>query len=209
MEADLYWMWNKKDIFKNGLDEKLEKVSEEELTIVDPKQADPESMAEILSLTNEMPMQRDHVPPPTNNGANSLVADMKRNYKNADEIETDLKNTGIDEYLKHDVQGRFGFYLCEGCAGPMLGHRQEKCRHTESYDSQTVNSFQNWLERMPEFKKQVNQRKMNMENRQAELQAKKFGEVVQHIIRHEGTGAREANTANPTTQLIKPRYPPV
>jgi len=47
LEAYLYWKWNYKDIFENGLDEKLEKVSEEELTIVDPKQADPESMAEI------------------------------------------------------------------------------------------------------------------------------------------------------------------
>ena len=155
-----------------------------------------------------MPMQRDHVPPPINNGANSPVAEMKRNYKNADEIETDLKNTGLDEYLKHDVQGRFGFYLCEGCAGPMLGHRQEKCRHTERYDSQTVNSFQNWLERMPEFRKQVGQRKLNMENRQAELQAKKLGEAVNALLRNNGTEAREVSN-NPTTQLVKARYPPV
>ena len=117
------------------------------------------------------------------NGTNSPVDTMKKNYKNADEITADLKNTGLDEFLKHDVHGRFGFYLCEGCGGPMLGHIQTKCCGlTEGYDSQTVNKFQNWLERLPEFKRQVEQRKLSMEDRQAELQARKLGEAVNLIL---------------------------
>ena len=47
-----------------------------------------------------------------------------------------------------------------------------------------------------------------MEDRQAELQARKLGEAVNLIL--ERTGAREANPPNPaTTQLIKARLPPV
>ena len=153
---------------------------------------------EILALTNKMPS--------VNNGTNSPVDIMKKNYKSADEITADLKNIGLDEFLKHDVHGRFGFYLCEGCGGPILGHIQTKCRGlTESYDSQTVNKFQNWLERLPDFKKQVEQRKLTMEDRQAELQARKLGEAVNLILQR--TGAREANPA--TTQLVKARFPPI
>ena len=52
---------------------------------------------------------------------------MKNNYKKLDDISADVKNHGIDEYLKYDNHGRFGFFHCEGCAGPMLGHIQTKC----------------------------------------------------------------------------------
>ena len=35
--------------------------------------------------------------------------------------------------------GRYEFVRCEDCNGPMLGHRDEKCRHKEGdYDEETV-----------------------------------------------------------------------
>ena len=59
---------------------------------------------------------------------------MKNNYKKEADISTDVKNHGIDEYLKYDVYGRFGFFHCELCEGPLLGHQQTKCRNGERYD---------------------------------------------------------------------------
>ena len=185
---------------------------------MDLKQAELEPMVEILVFSNEMA--------PGNNGTNTPIDAMKKNYKNLDEITADVKNHGIDEYLKHDTHGRFGFYLCEGCAGPMLGHIQTKCQHGERYDDRMIKSFENWLERIPEFKKQVGERMKNMEDRQAETQAKKLREAVKEITNTnlqavkeisnplkeilERVGLREPNPPNPaTTQLIKARLPPV
>ena len=84
--------------------------------------------------------------------AQTTMSVMKNNYKKLEDISTDIKNHGIDEYLKYDNHGRFGFFKCEGCDGPMLGHQQTKCRHGERYDDRTVKSFENWLERIPEFR---------------------------------------------------------
>ena len=66
--------------------------------------------------------------------AQTTMSVMKNNYKKLDDISTDVKNHGIDEYLKYDNHGRFGFFKCEGCDGPMLGHQQTKCRHGDRYD---------------------------------------------------------------------------
>ena len=55
--------------------------------------------------------------------AQTTMSVMKSNYKKLDDISTDVKNHGIDEYLKYDNHGRFGFLKCEGCDGPMLGHQ--------------------------------------------------------------------------------------
>ena len=75
-------------------------------------------MADILIFSKEMA---------PNNTNPTPVEMMKNNYKKIDDIAADIKNHGLDEYLKYDNQGRFGFFCCEGCDGPMLGHIQSKC----------------------------------------------------------------------------------
>ena len=74
------------------------------------------------------------------------VTEMKANYKKIDDIKTDIKNTGLDEFLKFNNHGRYGFFKCEACAGPMLGHQQVKCRglNGERYDDRTAKSFEDW-----------------------------------------------------------------
>ena len=93
----------------------------------------------------------------------------------------------------------------------MLGHQQTKCRHGERYDDRTVKSFENWLERMPEFRRQVGQRMASIEDKQAETQARKLGEAVREILDRVGPREQVQNpNPNPaTTQLIKARWPPV
>ena len=56
------------------------------------------------------------------------ISEMKSNYKKLDDITTDIKNHRLDEYLKYDNHGRYSFFKCEGCDGPMLVHQQVKCR---------------------------------------------------------------------------------
>ena len=107
-----------RDIFVKELVEKLEKVSVKELNIVDLRQAKPEPVADILVFFEEMA---------PNTNAQSPIDMMKSNYKKLDNITTDIKNHGLDEYLDYDNQGRFEFFRCEGCDGPMLGHIQSKC----------------------------------------------------------------------------------
>ena len=62
-----------------------------------------------------------------NKNAQTTMSVMKSNYKKPDDITADIKNHGLDQYLDYDNQGRFKFFSCEGCDGPMLGHIQSKC----------------------------------------------------------------------------------
>ena len=83
----------------------------------------------------------------------------------------------------------------------MLGHLQNKCRYKDPYEERTIKSFENDLKQIPELKRYVKDRK------QAESQANMLGETVRKII--EEIGPRERNAENPTTQLVKARWPPL
>ena len=105
---------------------------------------------------------------------------MKANYKRIKDIKIDIQSTDIEEILKFDNHGRDGFYKCEECTGPILGHLEVKCRALNGarYDPVTEKSFKDWPERIPEFRAAVAQRERKREEKQAESQAEKLGEAV-------------------------------
>ena len=84
-----------------------------------------------------------------NENSQMTMSEMKKNYKKLEDISTDIKNHGLDEYLKYENTGRYKFFKCEGCDGPMLGHQQAKCRNGDRYDDRTVKSFEGWLKWIP------------------------------------------------------------
>ena len=92
---------------------------------------------------------------------------MKANYKKEEEIQADVQYGDIEEYCKFDNQGRVGFYRCELCSGPILGHMEVKCRalNGQRYDLNIVKSFQEWLERLQEFKKAKEKREERKEEK--------------------------------------------
>ena len=52
---------------------------------------------------------------------------MKKNYGAVSEIEVELKNVGIENFLDFNANDEFEFAMCEGCDGPLLGHLEVKC----------------------------------------------------------------------------------
>ena len=115
------------------------------------------------------------------------INEMKKNYKKSDEITADIQTYGLEEYLEFDNTGRYKFYKCESCDDPMFGHLQNKCRHKDPYEERTIKSFENDLRRVSELKRHVADMKQAIAER----------------------GTRDRNPANPTTQLVKSRWPPV
>ena len=83
------------------------------------------------------------------------INEIKANYKKINDIRIDIRRTetSLEEFLKFDNQGRYEFYRCETCAGPILGHLEVKCRGLsgERYDTQTIRSLEDWLERIDDF----------------------------------------------------------
>ena len=51
---------------------------------------------------------------------------MKKNYGAVSEIEEELKNVGIENFLDFNANDAFEFAKCEGCDGPLLGHLEVK-----------------------------------------------------------------------------------
>ena len=127
---------------------------------------------------------------PTNDNSQT-INEMKKNYKKSEDITTDIQTHVLDEYLEFHNTGRYEFYKCESCDGPMLGHLQNKCRHKDPYDERTVKSFENGLKRIPELKRHV------ADKRQAESQSNVVGETVRKIIAE--IEPRERNAENATT----------
>ena len=82
------------------------------------------------------------------------INDMKANYKKLKEVVVDIQWTDLGEFLKFDNLGRYKFFKCEECSGPILGHLTVQCRgiKEERYDHPTVKSFNEWLERCAEFR---------------------------------------------------------
>ena len=82
------------------------------------------------------------------------INNMKANYKRIEDIKVDIRSTDIEEILKFDNHGRYGFYKCESCGGPILGHMEVKCRALNGVrcNMVTENSFEDCLEIIPEFR---------------------------------------------------------
>ena len=93
--------------------------------------------------------------------------EMKANYKKLEDIVIDIRRTELDEFLKFDSNGRYGFFRCEACSGPILGHLEAKCRGLkgERYDALMNKSFEDWLERIPEFRQAIAERKRREEEK--------------------------------------------
>ena len=84
------------------------------------------------------------------------IENMKSKYLTVENITLRLKAETIEEYVKFKSNGEYEFLSCENCDGPMLGHQITKCTGLEeSNDEKTIAKFEKWLERIPEFKKQV------------------------------------------------------
>ena len=140
---------------------------------------------------------------PTDN-SKAAMDSMKKNYMKQEEITINIKTHGLKEYLKFKNTGEYQFFKCEDCDGPILGHIQAKCRNGENYDDRTVTKFEGWLERIPEFRKHIEDKTQAEADRQAENQAN----ILSHAVRRIVADVEPRNNANPTTQLVKSRWPP-
>ena len=90
----------------------------------------------------------------------------------------------MGELLKFDNLGRYKFFKCVECAGPVLGHLSVKCsgQKGEHYYQQTVRSLKEKLERYVEFQQAVQRREVKKEQWKGEIQANKLGEVIKDVL---------------------------
>ena len=133
------------------------------------------------------------------------ITEIKTNYKKLKEIEDEVRKGDLEEYLKFDNNGRFKFYHCESCAGPVLGHLAAKCRglNRQRYNEWTSKSFEDWLERTAEFRKAYAEREKERKKIQDEEQAKVFKRILESI-----PPSQPQQLPQNTTQLVKSRWPP-
>ena len=113
---------------------------------------------------------------------NNQIENMKANYMTMEVISTRIKADGLRDYLEFDNTGKYQFLTCENCDGPMLDHIMTKCIHMiegESYDERTIAKFENWLKRIPELRKKIEERAVLEVDRQAQTQA----EVMSRAMR--------------------------
>ena len=70
---------------------------------------------------------------------------MKKNDRESGEIEAELKNVDLGNFLNFDYEGRYEFARCEGCDGPLLGHIEVKClgKQGQRYGSEILKGFEN------------------------------------------------------------------
>ena len=134
------------------------------------------------------------------------IKKMKTNYKKLDDIIIEIRNSEIEELLKFDSNGRYKFFKCETCGGPILGHQEVKCRCLDGirYNKQIVKSFEDWLERIAVLRQAVTERERKMKA----ITANEMGETIKVIIESIET-RNPRNPNNPTTQLVKSRWPPL
>ena len=59
---------------------------------------------------------------------------LKKNYRSVIDIEEELKNVDLDNFLDFDQNGKYEFARCEGCDGSLLGHLEVKCTGKKSCD---------------------------------------------------------------------------
>ena len=127
------------------------------------------------------------------------INEMKANYKKLANLQTDIRKTEVEEFLKFDSTERCGFFKCKACGGHILGHIEPKCRglNRAHYESQTVKSMEDWLERIPEFQAAVKERIRKKEDSKYRRKA----EVWRMIVEHQEL----RNQNNQTSQLVKSR----
>ena len=77
---------------------------------------------------------------PLLNKRKTKMDSMLKNYKKDAEIEAELENVNIENYLEFNYQGNYEFKECEYCTGPLLGHIQPKCPRVE-YEERGVKRF--------------------------------------------------------------------
>ena len=122
---------------------------------------------------------------------------MKSKYLNVEQITVRLRSDTVEEYLEFNPNG-YEFLGCEDCDGPMLGHQINKCSSLqESYDKKTIAKFKEWLRNIPEFRKQLKERAINIADGAAKTQA----DIMSRVM-------KDTQEARNTTQLVKPRAPP-
>ena len=75
----------------------------------------------------------------------SVMEAMRKDYKSDEDIFDELMKTPeavID--FDRTWNGKYEYVRCGNCNGPMLGHREEKCRHKEGvYDEAIVKRYEN------------------------------------------------------------------
>ena len=120
---------------------------------------------------------------------------IKINYKKDSEIEAELKNVNIECYLRFDYGGKYEFKKCEYCTGPLLGHYQPKCPQLE-YDASGIKRFVDYLQNIGGFDEALERREKRYWENRAKWSKSEAGTVT-------------SGTAGGTTQLVKPRSPPL
>ena len=121
---------------------------------------------------------------------------IKSNYKKVSEIQEELKNVNIENYLEFNYQGDYEFKKCPFCDGPALGHLAAKCPKLD-HDEKAVKKFETYLKSMEGFSEAVERRHKNHVQKVAKWTEPKV--VV----------PAPAVAAGGTTQLTKPRFPPL
>ena len=95
------------------------------------------------------------------------MEDIKNNYRALEEIEDELKNVDLGNFLDFDYEGRYEFANCEGCDGPLLEHLEVKClgKQGQRYESEKLKGFENWLKWAPWFREAIEAKRMKRAER--------------------------------------------
>ena len=73
------------------------------------------------------------------------MEDIKKNYRTLEDIEAELNNVDLGNFLDFDYEGRYEFARCEGCDGLLLGHLEVKSlgKHEQRYDTEKLRGLEN------------------------------------------------------------------
>ena len=85
-----------------------------------------------------------------------ISTDLEDIVKNNEDDDTILKDldSDLDNVIQLDrvCDGNFKFLCCEECEGPVLGHKEPKCRgYGGVSDNRLLSKFESKLQRIPGF----------------------------------------------------------
>ena len=103
---------------------------------------------------------------------------IKSNYLKEVNIQEELKNVKIENYLEFFGDGRYEFYKCSGCFGPQLGHITQKCTKLK-YERETVQEFEIYLKDIGGFKEVIWRREKETEREK--IRAKEMVEAAKIV----------------------------
>ena len=89
------------------------------------------------------------------------------NYKRDSDIEAELGNVDIKNFVEFDYSRNYIFRECEYCTGPLLGHIQAKCSKLE-YDEKIVKRYQTKIRNMQSFRTKIKEREEKHRKKVAE-----------------------------------------